>query len=390
MKIEFIGKFYDNHSLTIINRNIVTRLSKKFDVYITPLDKFDSQYKISTELVKNLKKLETKDLGESNPDIQIRHSYPPIWNWPVGDKTKVIFIQPWEYPKVPFEWQYKFENFADALIIPSNYVKQVFLDGGLNPAKAFVVPNGFNSEIFNTDKSNIKPMLGINPDRFNFVFVGNSQWRKGLDLLINAWHKSFKKYDKCTLIIKDNPQIYGKNNILNEIIKMQYKTECAEVIYIDQNLSENEMANLYKMSNVLVHPYRAEGFAMHVQEAMACGCLPVVPTGGPTDDFVPEELGLKIPTAPQSVKISDDQVFAMKPGDAMTRMSTHTFINEPSGQHLEQVLKYIYLHHNKKDLYNKLEAITIKNNWDHVVDIYEGVINEVQYRQGTARLRQMV
>jgi glycosyltransferase involved in cell wall biosynthesis len=387
MKIEFIGKFYDNHSLTIINRNIVTRLSKKFDVYITPLDKYDSQYKISTELVKNLKKLETKDLGESNPDIQIRHSYPPIWNWPVGDKTKVIFIQPWEYPKVPFEWQYKFETFADALIIPSNYVKQVFLDGGLNPAKAFVVPNGFNSEIYNTDKSDIKPMFDINPDRFNFVFVGNSQWRKGLDLLINAWHKCFKKYDKCTLIIKDNPQIYGKNNILNEIIKMQYKTECAEVIYIDQNLSEDEMANLYKMSNVLVHPYRAEGFAMHVQEAMACGCLPVVPTGGPTDDFVPEELGLKIPTVPQTVRINDDQVFAMKPGDAMTRMSTHTFINEPSGQHLEQVLKYIYLHHNKKDLYSKLEAITIKNNWDHVADIYEGVINEVQYREGTARFR---
>ena len=55
MKIEFIGKFYDNHSLTIINRNIVTKLSKKFDVFITPLDKFDPQYKISSDAVKELK-----------------------------------------------------------------------------------------------------------------------------------------------------------------------------------------------------------------------------------------------------------------------------------------------------------------------------------------------
>ena len=28
MILEFIGKFYDNHSLTIINRNIATRLVK--------------------------------------------------------------------------------------------------------------------------------------------------------------------------------------------------------------------------------------------------------------------------------------------------------------------------------------------------------------------------
>jgi len=386
MIIEFIGKFYDNHSLTIINRNIVTKLSDKFDVYITPLDKFDPQYKIGGETVKKLKKLEAKELGENNPDIQIRHTYPPVWNWPVADKTKIIYIQPWEYPKVPFEWQYKFETFADGLIVPSNYIKQVFLDSGLNPAKIFVVPNGFNSEIFNKDKSDLKETFGIKEDRFNFVFVGNSQWRKGLDLLINVWHKCFKKYDKCSLIIKDNPAVYGKNNILNEVIKMQYKTESAEVIYIDQNLSDEEMANIYKLSNVLVHPYRAEGFAMHVQEAMACGCLPVVPSGGPTDDFIPDEIGLKLPTSAVNVNISDSGIFAMKPGDAMTRMSTHTFINEPSGQHLEQVLKYVYHHHNKQDLYNKLEDITLKNNWDHVVDIYEGVINEVQYREKTARL----
>ena len=387
MKLEFIGKFYDNHSLTIINRNIITRLSEKFDVYITSLDKYDPQYKVDTDNIKKIKELEAKDLGDTNPEIQIRHTYPPLWNWPISDKTKVVYIQPWEYPKVPFEWQYKFETFADALIVPSNYVKQIFLDGGLNPSKTFVVPNGYNPKFFNKDKTNIKPMFGVNPDKFNFLFVGNSQWRKGLDILINVWHKCFKKYDKCSLIIKDNPNIYGKNNILNEVIKMEYKTESAEVIYIDDNLSDTDMANLYKLSNVLVHPYRAEGFAMHVQEAIACGCLPVVPSGGPTADFVSENIGLNIPTSQQNVNISDPGVFAMKPGDSMTRMSTHTFINEPSGQHLEQVLKYIYHHHNKQDLYKKLDDVSMKNTWDSVVDMYEGVINDVKERKGTQRAR---
>ena len=102
MIIEYVGKFYDNHSLTIINRNLITRLAKKFDVYMTPLDQYDSEFNISSQVVGDLKKLEQKDLGEEIPDIQIRHTYPPVWNWPRHDKTKVIYIQPWEYPKVPF------------------------------------------------------------------------------------------------------------------------------------------------------------------------------------------------------------------------------------------------------------------------------------------------
>ena len=387
MMIEFIGKFYDNHSLTIINRNLAIRLSEKFDVYITPLDQFDPQFNISTEIVGELKNLEQKDLGDEAPDIQIRHCYPPVWNWPTHSKTKVIFIQPWEYPKAPFEWQYKFETFADALIVPSNYCREVFTKGGLNPDNCFVVPNGFDNKIFNKDKSSIVSKFNIDPERFNFVYVGNSQWRKGLDLLINVWHKAFKKYDKTTLIIKDNSSIYGKNNVLNEIIKMQYKTECAEVIYIDENISEEDMANIYKASNVLVHPYRAEGFGMHVQEAMACGCLPVVPVGGPTDDFIPDEIGLKLPIQKKNINITDPGVFATKPGDAMTLMSSHTFINEPSGQHLEQAIKYIYHHHNKQNLYDRLDQITLNNTWNNVTEMYEGVINEVQRREGTVRSR---
>ena len=55
-------------------------------------------------------------------------------------------------------------------------------------------------------------------------------------------------------------------------------------------------------------------------------------------------------------------------------MSSHTFVNEPSGQHLEQALKYIYHHHNKQDLYNRLDSIPLTNTWDNVVDTYEGVL----------------
>lgn len=386
MIIEIVGRFYNNHSLTIINRNIASKLAEKHDVYITALDSFDPEFKISKDDVKNIKKLE-RDLGETVPDIQVRHSYPPIWNWPKHEKTKIVYIQPWEYSKVPFEWQYKFETFADGLIVPSNYIADTFTKGGLNPEKVFVVPNGFNEEIFNRDKSETKPLLNIDPDRFNFVYVGNSQWRKGLDILLNTWKDCFKKYDKATLIIKDNSSVYGKNNVINEVIKMQYKTDCAEVIYIDDNLSEKDMANIYKLSDVVLHPYRAEGFAMHVQEAMACGCIPVVPAGGPTDDFIPKEHRFKLPTRLVPINVNDPNIFATKPGDAMTLMSSHTFVSEPSGQDLKNAIKYIYHHHNKQDLFDEFNKIKVDNTWTNVVDKYEGALNAVAYREGPVRHR---
>ena len=386
MIIDFVGKFYDNHSLSIINRNLATKiveLHPDWEISITPLDSYDPEYKLDKNIIKQLKNLEQAETGE--PDIQLRHSYPPIWQWPASDRTKVVFIQPWEYTKAPFEWQYKFETFADALIVPSNFVATVFKNAGLKPQNLFVVPNGYNEELFNMNEDNSESKY-IDKDKFNFVYVGNSQWRKGLDILMNAWKDAFKKFDKTTLTIKDSPKIYGQSNVLNEIVKMQYKTGCSEVQYIDEDLSDEEMAALFKSSDILVHPYRAEGYGMHVQEAMACGCVPLVSADGATDDFVSHENGFMLPVEKKHINITDSNVFAMKPGDAMTGMSTHTFYNEPNVDALKNGIKMIYHSHNKEEeIYSKKDAMNMVNTWNKVVEDYVSVFEEIANRDNIVR-----
>tara|TARA_R110001599_G_scaffold33270_2_gene107908 strand:- start:1064 stop:1678 length:615 start_codon:yes stop_codon:yes gene_type:complete len=203
---------------------------------------------------------------------------------------------------------------------------------------------------------------------------------------MNAWSDCFKKFDNATLTIKDNPKIYGQSNVLNEIIKMQYKTGCSEVQYIDEDLSDKEMAALFKASDIIVHPYRAEGFGMHIQEAMACGCVPVVSADGATDDFVSHENGFLLPVERKAMNITDSNVFAMKPGDAMTGMSTHTFYNEPNVDALKNGIKMIYHSHNKEEeIYSKKDAMNMVNTWKKVAEDYATVFEKVINRSNIVR-----
>ena len=165
--------------------------------------------------------------------------------------------------------------------------------------------------------------------------------------------------------------------LLNEIVKMQFKTGCAEIIYIDDNLSEKQMANIYKSCKFIVHPYRAEGFGMHIQEAVACGCYPILPAVGPHTEFIPDNVGLRVATTKNMIDMQNPEIFALKPGDATTLMSTHTFAEEPSREALQAQMQNIYHHHEKDKLIDEIKEVKLENTWDNIANKYEEVILNV-------------
>ena len=371
MKVEIVGKFFDNHSLSIINRYIAIELDKlsetnEVEVCITPIDKLDPSFKVDKKFLKKLTELSKDRNPDKKVDIQIRHTYPPMWVWPNNPETKVIYIQPWEFSRVPFEWQYKFETFADHVIVPSTWVRDRYLEGGINPSKITVIPNGYNPEVFN--KEGALTSLFDNK-KFTFTFVGCGQFRKGIDVLIDTFKEVFVKADAVRLFIKDSPQIYGNNNLLHELTRIQYYKSCAEIILNDDSLSEEEMAQIYRSTDVLVHPYRGEGFGMHVQEAMACGAFPLITGGGPTDDFVNEECGLRINSSKRLVNFNDEKIFATKPGDSLTNMGSHGWVLEPDATDLRNKMQYLYYHQEKDSILSKVNNAKLFT-WESVAKNY--------------------
>mgnify|MGYP004028168665 CR=1 FL=1 len=58
MIVELLGKFYDNHSLSIVNRYLALELDKHIEkVYISPIDSYNPEAKIDADFLDKLEKL---------------------------------------------------------------------------------------------------------------------------------------------------------------------------------------------------------------------------------------------------------------------------------------------------------------------------------------------
>ncbi|MEI2702417.1 MAG: glycosyltransferase [Baekduia sp.] len=229
------------------------------------------------------------------PDVEIRHRWPPDFEHTGGGR--LVLIQPWEFGGVPQEWVDPIRDEVDELWVPSEYVRGMYVAGGVPAEQVHVIANGVDLAQFAPDGHELEVDGLPGGSATRFLFVGGAIARKGPDVLLAAWREAFGPDDDVVLIIKDfgADGVYA-NGDRDPIAAAIADPAVAPVIHLNSDLSDDEVAALYRTADVLVHPYRGEGFAMPVLEAMASG-LPVIATaGGPTDEFCPETAGWRIPS----------------------------------------------------------------------------------------------
>ncbi|MDA8205278.1 MAG: glycosyltransferase [Thermaerobacter sp.] len=229
--------------------------------------------------------------------VEVRHRYPPRWDRPSGE-TGLVLIQPWEYQTVP-PGMVQGLNQADQVWVPSTYVADVYRTAHVDASKIRVIPNGVDLTRFTPEGRRLS--VG-DPDRVTFLYVGGLLPRKGYDVLWKAYLTAFVVSDPVQLVIRDvgTGTVYAVEAVRQQLLQRSADPSLPRVIMLTCDLSERDLAALYRTADVVVQPYRAEGFCLPLLEAMASGTPIIAPEGGGSGDFVVPEAGWLLPTHPMT------------------------------------------------------------------------------------------
>ncbi len=218
--------------------------------------------------------------------------WPPSFDAP-SDGPFVLY-QPWEFGRVPQRWVDRIRDVVDEVWAPSEAVRAAYVDSGVASELVHVVPNGVDLARFTPDG----PAREL-PTQKNtvFLFVGGTIHRKGIDILLDAYRDAFTADDDVCLAIKGfgAGTVYRGQTAESRIAALLADPTAPELLFLDEDVPFAELPSLYRSADVLVQPYRAEGFCLPALEALACGVPLIVTAGGPTDDFVSDACAWRIP-----------------------------------------------------------------------------------------------
>lgn len=120
--------------------------------------------------------------------------------------------------------------------------------------------------------------FGVAVDRFkigkpsksnDIVAIGTQLYRKGFDILLEAWERIANKYPDSTL------QIYGNGPLLEDNVNHASNLGILDSVYFNGNVKHAIIREQLANARAFVHPTRSEAQAHVRLEAMASGC-PVI------------------------------------------------------------------------------------------------------------------
>lgn len=344
---------YQNHSWSICGWNIARALiSLGHDVVLIPTD-IDKKSHLPDDLKLFVKK-ECKQ-----PDLAVSYTAPTNFpNYLAGGNKKFgIWCYEFDYG-FPSNMT-KFHNYCDKVLAPSNFMKDVFMNGKIPEEKIKVIPHGIHLKDYeNKEKFKLK----TNKKFKILVNVAQCHLRKNIPGVFEAFGRAFTNKDDVCLIMKVVPKREGKEYTFDVDFYDIYKDFCkkykehAEIEIITEFLID--MVPLYNACDAVFTMSNAEGFYMPGLECLAANKINIAPEYGGQLDFLNKENSLLI----EGKKVRADKKMMY------WQSSPYAVMFQPNIDHSVELLKKCYKEYDEllQKFLPDMKKQTQKYTWDNV------------------------
>jgi len=247
------------------------------------------------EVSKEIQELEEK--SSDGCDICVQYLLPHHMRFDGSFKKCIAYF---DYEMDNFQssgWTYSLDAFPEIWVASQESFRQL-VQSGIKKEKISIVPHSLNLKEFEGPFNKI-----VRGDTsYKFLFVGDSNERKGLKDLILAFHSEFYVDEPVSLVIKTSKHGLSpkqtKENITNYINNIKvgmriypspqsYKQE----VIITERLTDKQMLDLHFSCNCLVFPSHGESFGYPIIESLAMGRPVVTNDIGAAPEFMIPEIG---------------------------------------------------------------------------------------------------
>ena len=151
---------------------------------------------------------------------------------------------------------------ADHVLTVSDMAREGYVEAGISAARVHAVALGADTRLFQPGPALARDLSGP----CTFLFAGATIYRKGIDVLLEAFGEIQRKLPGKARLVVVGPR--GDSHALLERPGLGDMTVRAAV-------AQAELLELYRSADCFVLPSRHDSFGMAVLEAMACG-LPAI------------------------------------------------------------------------------------------------------------------
>jgi glycosyltransferase involved in cell wall biosynthesis len=207
------------------------------------------------------------------PYVNVWHKRPPVTMKaiPYGHGPTVIRTM-FETDALPAEWLPALER-VDQVWVPTRFNLETFARGGVPEGKLRLLPQTLDFSLFDPD--GVVPLPRPAGARgFCFLSVFAFSYRKGWDVLLDAWCTAFDPDEDVCLILKVTDLRRSAAPAERVAAYLDARAH-APIVWEPRTLGAGEMPRLYAACDAYVGASRGEGWGRPYMEAMAMG-LPTI------------------------------------------------------------------------------------------------------------------